>query len=58
MKKIKYPELKELLENAKEFERKKWMEHIQNIARIGPQNIALIDVYRGNIPNSHRISKF
>lgn len=28
------------------------MEHIQNIARIGPQNIALIDVYRGNIPNS------
>ena len=50
--KIKYPELKELLENAKEFERKKWMEHIQNIARIGPQNIALIDVYRGNIPNS------
>lgn len=49
--KIKYPELKELLENAKEMERKKWMEHIQNIAKIGPQNIALIDVYRGNIAN-------
>lgn len=49
--KIKYPELKEILENSKEFERKKWMEHIQNIAKIGPQNIALIDVYRGNIPN-------
>lgn len=50
--KIKYPELKELLENAKELERKKWMEHIQSIAKIGPQNIALIDVYRGNIENS------
>lgn len=49
--KIKYPELKELLENVKELERKKWMEHIQSIAKIGPQNIALIDVYRGNIEN-------
>lgn len=49
--KIKYSELKELLENAKELERKKWMEHIQSIAKIGPQNIALIDVYRGNIEN-------
>lgn len=49
--KIKYPDLKELLENIKELERKKWMEHIQNIAKIGPQNIALIDVYRGNMPN-------
>ncbi len=49
--KIKYSELKELLENGKELERKKWMEHIQSIAKIGPQNIALIDVYRGNIEN-------
>lgn len=49
--KIKYSELKELLENAKDLERKKWMEHIQSIAKIGPQNIALIDVYRGNIEN-------
>lgn len=50
--KIKYSELKELLEKAKELERKKWMELIQSIAKIGPQNIALIDIYRGNIENS------
>lgn len=47
--KIKYPELKLILEENREFEKKKWMEHIQSIAKIGPQNIALIDVYRGHI---------
>ncbi|WP_103568621.1 AlbA family DNA-binding domain-containing protein [Campylobacter concisus] len=49
--KIKYSELKYMLEYEKELERKRWIEHITNIARIGPQNIALMDVYNGNIVN-------
>lgn len=49
--KIKHAELLAILEEVRENERKKWMEHIQKIAQIGPQNIALIDVYRGNLLN-------
>ena len=49
--KIKHAELLAILDEVKENERKKWMEHIQKIAQIGPQNIALIDVYRGNLLN-------
>lgn len=49
--KIKYAELKKMLDTQRELEQKKWMEHIQNIAKIGPQNIALVDILRGNIGN-------
>ncbi|NLD21917.1 MAG: ATP-binding protein [Bacteroidales bacterium] len=49
--KIKHAELLAILDEVRENERKKWMEHIQKIAQIGPQNIALIDVYRGNLLN-------
>lgn len=38
------------VDEIKQLEQKKWMEHIQNIARIGPQNITLMDMYRGEIP--------
>jgi len=50
---IKFPELQNIFEMNKEIERKKWMEHIQNIAKIGPENIMLMDVMRGEIPNEH-----
>ena len=49
--KIRHAELLAILDEIKENERKKWMEHIQKIAQIGPQNIALVDVYRGNLLN-------
>lgn len=49
--KIKHAELLAILDEVRENERKKWMEHIQKIAQVGPQNIALIDVYRGNLLN-------
>lgn len=48
--KIKHAELLFILDEIKQLEQKKWMEHIQNIARIGPQNITLMDMYRGEIP--------
>lgn len=48
--KIKHAELLAILDEIKQLEQKKWMEHIQNIARIGPQNITLMDMYRGEIP--------
>ena len=47
--KIKYSELKRLLNDEKEKEQKKWMEHIQNIAKIGVENVTLMDIYEGNI---------
>ena len=50
---IKFPELQNLLETNKEIERRKWMEHIQNIAKIGPENIMLMDIMRGEIPNEN-----
>lgn len=50
--KIKYAELKKMLDTQRELEQKKWMEHIQSIAKIGPQNIALVDILRGNIGSS------
>ncbi len=50
---IKFPELQNLLEENRQIERRKWMEHIQNIAKIGPQNIMLMDIMRGEIPNEN-----
>lgn len=50
--KIKYADLKNIFDVNKEIEQKKWMEHIESIAKIGPQNIALIDILRGNIENT------
>lgn len=47
--KIKFPELQQLLEESRVLEQQKWMEHIQKIAQIGPSNVALIDILRGEI---------
>lgn len=49
--KIKHAELLAILDEVRQNERRKWMEHIQKIAQIGPQNIALVDVYKGNLLN-------
>lgn len=46
---IKYPELRSILDETRAAEQKKWVEHIQNIARIGPQNIAIVDTLKGEI---------
>jgi hypothetical protein len=46
---IKYSELRKILDNNKEKERKFWTNHIEKIASIGPENISLIDLKRGTI---------
>lgn len=48
-KEIAYPELSSILQNEREKERKLWIDHIQKIRDIGPQNIQVLDTYRGEI---------
>lgn len=49
---IKYPELKLLLEQIKIEERKSWMEHFEKISKVGPTNAAILDIIGGEI-NGH-----
>jgi len=49
--KISYSELIKIIENIKKNEIKNWLETIKKIEKIGPENIALIDVYKGTITN-------
>lgn len=48
-KEIAYSELKDILDYEKEKERLLWMQHINKISLIGPQNIHLLDTYKGEI---------
>jgi hypothetical protein len=47
--KIKFPELKNLLDQIKENERSGWMELFGKISKIGPENTALVDMVKGKI---------
>lgn len=47
--KIKFPELRSLLDQIREGERKQWMELFEKISRIGPGNTALMDMVSGKI---------
>jgi hypothetical protein len=48
-KEIEFAELKNLLDKEKEKEKLLWMQHIQKIAQLGPQNVSLFDTYKGEI---------
>lgn len=48
-KEIEFSELRSLLDKEKEKEKLMWMQHIQKIAQIGPQNVSLFDTYKGEI---------
>lgn len=48
-KEIAYPELASILQKEKEKERILWMQHIEKIKDIGPQNIQLLDTFKGEI---------
>lgn len=48
-KKIGYSELKKIIDEFREKERRTWMSYIERIARIGPPNVAILDLLRGNI---------
>ena len=47
--KIEFSELRKIIDEIRENEKKLWMKHIEKIAQIGPKNIAFIDLLRGNI---------
>lgn len=47
--KIEFSELRKIIDEIRENEKRLWMEHIEKIAQIGPQNIAFIDLIRGSI---------
>lgn len=47
--KIEFSELRKIIDEIRENEKRLWMKHIEKIAQIGPQNIAFIDLMRGSI---------
>jgi len=47
--KIKYPEMQKIFQERELKQKQLWMEHIEQIAHIGPQNISYIDLIRGEI---------
>jgi hypothetical protein len=48
-KEIRYQELSEILNHEREKEKLLWIEHINQIGQIGPQNVHLLDTYKGEI---------
>ncbi|MBI5589378.1 MAG: ATP-binding protein [Deltaproteobacteria bacterium] len=49
---IKYPELRTILEATREQEQKLWMRHLVNIARIGVQDAGIFDLQTGQVTGS------
>lgn len=47
--KIEFSELRKIIDEIRENEKRLWMEHVEKIAQIGPQNIAFIDLIKGSI---------
>ncbi len=46
---IEYPELRKIIDEYREKERQMWMKHIERIARVGPSNVALVDLLTGSV---------
>jgi len=51
--KIKFPEIQRIFVERENQQKQMWMEHIEQIAKIGPQNISYIDLIRGEIPRKN-----
>jgi hypothetical protein len=49
---IKYPELRSILENKRETEQRLWMQHLANIARIGVREAGIFDLNTGQVTGS------
>lgn len=55
-KEIEYPELRKLLDGEKEKERILWIKHIEKIRMVGPRNIEILDMCRGELSyGDHKI---
>ena len=46
---IKYPELRRMLEEMLERERQAWRAHLTNISRAGPTNVGVLDTVHGTL---------
>ena len=46
---IKYSELRQIIEDRLELERRAWMKHIEKIATAGPTNVGILDTIEGKI---------
>ncbi|MDD2466101.1 MAG: ATP-binding protein [Desulfobulbus sp.] len=49
---IKYPELRVILEAKREAEQRLWMQHLENIARIGVRDAGIFDLHTGSVTGS------
>lgn len=49
---IKYPELRSILEAKREAEQHLWMQHLENIARIGVREAGIFDLHTGSVTGS------
>lgn len=49
---IKYPELRAILEAKRETEQRLWMQHLENIARIGVREAGIFDLHSGSVTGS------
>lgn len=48
-KEINFAELFDILQNERDKENLLWMKHIEKIGTVGPQNIHLVDTYKGEL---------
>lgn len=48
-KEINFSELFEILQHERDKEKLLWMKHIEKIGTVGPQNIHLVDTYKGEL---------
>jgi len=46
---IRYPELRNIIDDRLDRERKAWLQHLQTIGRSGPTNVGIIDTIQGNV---------
>ena len=46
---IRYAELKAILDERLERERRAWMSHLEHISRAGPRNVGILDTVRGEL---------
>ena len=47
--KIKFPEMKAIIDGVKDAERASWADILKNIARIGPESLGIMDIKEGAI---------
>jgi len=46
---IKYPELRDIIDDRLAKERKAWMQHLETIGKVGPTNVGVLDTVHGKL---------